>query len=310
MESKDCTFKTDDEAEIFCHQWFPKNKKRIKGVVQIAHGMAEHSKRYRRFAEALTQEGFAVYANDHRGHGKTAGSLENVGYFADENGWDLVVNDMHKLTQIIKDNHPGVPVFLFGHSMGSFLSRNYIFLFGHEIKGVILSGTGGNPGLLGKIGYLVAKNESKKHGKKFRSPKLKELSFGKFNNAFKPNRTEFDWLSRDDAEVDKYVKDPYCGGDFTARFYEDLLTGINAINNMKNIKRIPKDLPIYLFSGEKDPVGNKTKGVKQVFKSYQKAGIRDVTLKFYEDGRHEMLNETNRKEVFKDVITWLKNHVN
>jgi len=300
-------FKTNDSVTIFYHQWVP--KKGLKAVVQIAHGMAEHSKRYNRFAGVLTKKGFAVYANDHRGHGKTAGSLENVGYFADENGWRLVVEDMHTLTQIIKKNHPGLPVFLFGHSMGSFLSRNYIFLFGKEIKGVILSGTGGNPGLLGKIGHFIAKRESRNKGKKFRSPLLKKLSFGKFNNAFKPNRTEFDWLSRDDAEVDKYVDDPYCGGDFTAGFYEDLLSGINAINNTKNIKKIPKNLPVYLFSGAMDPVGNKGKGVKQVFKSYQKAGIRDVTMKLYENGRHEMLNETNREEVFKDVLTWLNDHM-
>ena len=302
-------FKTNDGVEIFYHKWLPQKKKPIKGVVQIAHGMAEHSKRYARFAKALINQGFAVYANDHRGHGQTAGSLENVGYFADKDGWNLVVEDMRKLTQLIKKNHPDIPVFLFGHSMGSFLSRHYIFLYANEIKGVILSGTGGDPGLLGKIGYLVAKRESKKNGKKFRSPRLKDLSFGKFNKAFKPNRTEFDWLSRDDAEVDKYVDDPYCGGDFTAGFYEDLLSGLATINDSKNTQNVPQDLPIYLFSGEKDPVGNKTKGVQQVFKAYQKAGIKDVSCKFYPDGRHEMLNETNREEVFGDVVDWLNSHI-
>lgn len=309
METKTTTFQADDGKEIFYHQWLPEDKERIKAIVQIAHGMAEHSKRYHRFAEALTKEGFAVYANDHRGHGQTAGSLENVGYFADENGWNLVVEDMHKLTETIKSNHPNIPVFLFGHSMGSFLSRNYIFRYGNDIQGVILSGTGGDPGLLGKIENFVAKRESKNKGKKFRSPLLKNLSFGKFNNAFKPNRTEFDWLSRDDAEVDTYVNDPYCGGDFTAGFYEDLLSGLGVVNSFKNTRKVPKNLPIYLFSGEKDPVGNNTKGVKQIFKAYQKAGIKDVTCKFYKDGRHEMLNEINREEVFSDIIIWLNDHM-
>jgi len=309
MKSTEMTFKADDGAEIFCHQWIPGGKKSIKAAVQIAHGMAEHSKRYSRFAEALTKEGFAVYANDHRGHGQTAGSLENVGYFADENGWNLVVEDMRKLTQLIKNNHPDIPVFLFGHSMGSFLSRNYIFLYGNEIQGVILSGTGGDPGLLGKIGHFIAKRESRNKGKKFRSQLLDKMSFGKFNNAFKPNRTDFDWLSRDEAEVDKYVDDPYCGEVFTAGIYVDLLSGLAVINNFKNVQKVPKDLPIYLFSGDKDPVGNNTKGIKQVFKSYQKTGIKDVTCKFYKDGRHEMLNETNREEVFGDVITWLNGHI-
>jgi len=310
MKSNNMTFQSADGSEIFYHQWLPGGKKKIKGAVQIAHGMAEHSKRYSRFAEALTKKGFVVYANDHRGHGQTAGSLDNVGYFADDNGWGLVVEDMHQLTQIIKNNHPDTPVFLFGHSMGSFLSRNYIFLYGDEIKGVILSGTGGDPGILGKVGRYIAKNESKKKGKKYRSPLLKKLSFGKFNNAFKPNRTEFDWLSRDDAEVDKYVADPYCGGDFTAGFYMDLLSGINEINNFKNIQKIPKNLPIYIFSGDKDPVGGKNaKGVKQVCMSYKKAGVKDASCKFYPDGRHEMLNEINREEVFNDVIQWLDPHL-
>ena len=309
MKLQKSTFKALDGTKIFYHQWLPKEKESIKAIVQIAHGMAEHSDRYSRFAEALTKKGFAVYANDHRGHGQTAGSLENVGYFADENGWKLVLEDMHKLTETIKRNHPGMPVFLFGHSMGSFLSRNYIFLYGSEIKGVILSGTGGDPGLLGKIGHFVAKRESKKKGKKFRSPLLKKMSFGKFNDAFKPNRTDFDWLSRDEAEVDKYVDDPYCGGDFTAWFYQDLLFGLRVVNNPKNTKMVPKDLPIYLFSGDRDPVGNNTKGVIQIFNAYQRAGIKDVTCKFYQDGRHEMLNETNKEEVFKDVIEWLNNHI-
>ncbi|MCJ7771876.1 MAG: alpha/beta hydrolase [Desulfobacterales bacterium] len=309
MKLQKFTFQADDGTKIFYHQWLPEEKESSKAIVQIAHGMAEHSERYSRFAEALTKKGFAVYANDHRGHGQTAGSLENVGYFADENGWNLVIEDMRTLTETIKSNHPNMPIFLFGHSMGSFLSRNYIFHYGNDIQGVILSGTGGDPGLLGKIGNFVAKRESKNKGKKYRSPLLKKLSFGKFNNAFKPNRTDFDWLSRDTAEVDKYVADPYCGGDFTAGFYEDLLSGLAVVNNFKNTLKVPKDLPIYLFSGDKDPVGNNTKGVKQIFIAYQKAGIKDVTCKFYKDGRHEMLNEINREEVFKDIIEWLSSHL-
>ena len=309
MKSKEMTFPAEDGTKIYYHQWLPEKKESVKAVVQIAHGMAEHSNRYAGFAKALTKDGYAVYANDHRGHGQTAGSLENVGYFADQDGWNLVVDDMYQLTQRIKKDYPNVPVFLFGHSMGSFLSRQYIFLYGNELKGVILSGTGGDPGLLGKIGSLVAKRESKNKGDKFRSQLLKKLSFGKFNKAFKPNRTEFDWLSRDDTEVDKYVKDPYCGGDFTAGFYQDLMYGLRAINNQKNTQKVPKNLPVYLFSGDKDPVGNKTKGVKQIFKVYEKAGVKDVSCKFYKDGRHEMLNETNREEVFKDIISWLCSHL-
>jgi alpha-beta hydrolase superfamily lysophospholipase len=307
MKAKTFTLKGADGAKVYVYTWLPDSKP--AAAVQISHGMAEHAARYERFAEALTQAGFAVYANDHRGHGKTAGSLEKVGYFADEDGWNLVVDDMHRLTDHIKNEHPKIPVFLFAHSMGSFLSRDYISRWGGDIKGVILSGTGGDPGLLGKVGALIARIEKALRGKKARSPLLTSLSFGAFNNAFKPNRTEFDWLSRDNAEVDKYVADPYCGGVFSTGFWVDFLKGIGVLYRSDYLPKIPRSLPIYLFSGEKDPVGKNAKDVTKVYESYKKAGITDVSIKIYPNGRHEMLNETNRTEVFKDVIDWLKKHL-
>lgn len=309
MKSNHFKFKAKDGTELFVYRWLPDDKKKIKAAVQIAHGMAEQASRYERFAKALVKEGYAVYAKDHRGHGKTAGDLDNVGFFAHENGWRTVVDDMHQLTGIIRKENPKVPVFLFGHSMGSMLGRHYAFLYGKDIDGFIVSGTSGDPGLLGKIGVLIAKREKKKKGEKFRSELLTKLSFGEFNKPFKPNRTDYDWLSRDEAEVDKYVKDPYCGGVFTTSFFCDLLEGVNAIHDMKNVVNTPKDLPMYIFSGGKDPVGKNGKGVRAVHKMYEKVGIKDLTLKLYPDGRHEMLNETNRKDVFADVIKWLNDHV-
>jgi alpha-beta hydrolase superfamily lysophospholipase len=267
--------------------------------------MAEHAGRYERFAGALTKAGYAVYANDHRGHWKTAGTQEEVGYFADENGWEKVVEDMHTLTGIIKKECPKKPFFLFGHSMGSYLSRHYSMLYANELSGLILEGTGGDPGALGKIGLFIAKMDAKIHGKKAKSEIMNKLSFG----AFKPNRTNYDWLSRDNAEVDKYINDPWCGAVFTAGFFCDLLGGIGYINKKENIAKIPKNLPIYIFSGAKDPVGGNTKGVSQVYNTLKDAGIGDVTLKFYKDARHETLNEINREEVFNDVIAWLNKHV-
>ena len=308
MKSDTFTFKTSDGIQIFTYRWMPDDASAVKGVVQIAHGMAEHAARYERFADALTKAGYAVYANDHRGHGKTAGSQDNLGYFADENGWEKVVKDMHTLTGIIKKENPNKPFFLFGHSMGSFLSRHYSMLYASELTGLILSGTGGDPGAIGKIGLFVAKMDAMFHGRKAKSEIMTKLSFGAFNNTFKPNRTDFDWLSRDNAEVDKYINDPLCGTVFTAGFFCDMLGGLNFINNKDNIGKIPKNLPIYLFSGAKDPVGGNTKGVNQVYNSLKNAGIGDLTLKFYENGRHESLNEINRDEVFRDVIAWLDKH--
>ena len=304
MKFNEFTFKSEDGKEIYGCKWVP--AKKPTAILQIAHGMAEHINRYGGFAEALTNEGFAVYGNDHRGHGKTEKSIEDLGYFADENGWDKVVRDMKLLTETAEKDFSGIPVFLFGHSMGSLLSRNYIMEYGKNLKGVILSGTAGDPGLLGKIGSIIAKSELKKNGKKARSPKLDDLSFGTFNKAFRPNRTKFDWLTRDNTEVDKYVNDDYCGGIFTVGFFNDLLRVIARINQKSNIAKILKTLPVYLFSGEKDPVGKNTKSVMSVVKSFKKTGITDVTVKFYKDARHDMLNEINKEEVHKDIIGWLK----
>lgn len=301
-------FKGSDSTEIFTHSWLPDEADSVKAVIQVAHGMAEHSARYERFGKYMTDAGYAVYANDHRGHGQTSG-MENLGVFAESKGWELVVEDMARLTSTIKEKHPGLPVFLLGHSMGSFLSRDYIASYGDYIDGVILSATGGDPGIMGNLGMMVATMESAIKGKMTKSPLMDKLSFGSFNKAFRPNRTSFDWLSSDPDEVDKYVNDPLCGEVCTAGFFQDLLGGIRKINKKESVKSIPKTLPVYFFSGSNDPVGNMTRGVKQVYEVYKNAGIQDLSIRFYEGGRHEMLNETNRDEVYNDIIQWCDNHL-
>ncbi|MEE4607915.1 MAG: alpha/beta hydrolase [Desulfobacteraceae bacterium] len=309
MQTDSFTFRTDDGSDIFTYRWLPDPETSIKAVVQIAHGMAEHAGRYRRFAEALCAAGYAVYANDHRGHGRTTGDPDKVGYFADQDGWFKVVGDLVQLTGIIRENHPERPVFLLGHSMGSFLVRTAITRDAGDIAGAVLSGTGGDPGLLGKVGMVIARAVAALKGRRHPSRLLNALSFGGFNKAFAPARTEFDWLSRDSAEVDRYIADPFCGAVFSAGFFVDLLAGMAYLHRPENIARIPKDLPIRLFSGAADPVGDRTRGVRQVAEAYRRAGIRDVTVRFYEGGRHEMLNETNRQEVFDDTIAWLDDHL-
>jgi alpha-beta hydrolase superfamily lysophospholipase len=299
------TFRSDEGTEIYVNQWMPEEKAQVKGIVQIAHGMAETSDRYARFADRLTANGYIVYANDHRGHGKTAKTLEHVGYLAEKDGFHWLVEDVHKLSEIIKKSHPNLPLFLFGHSMGSFIAQRYITQYGNILKGVILSGSNGRQGIILNAALLLAKGEIRKNGRKARSEKLNSLIFGKYNKAFHPARTEFDWLSRDDAEVDKYINDPFCGGVFTAGFFYDFFTGLKEIEDKNKLKYIPKELPIYIFSGDKDPVGQNGKGIIKLYNTYQKLGIHDVAYKLYENGRHEMLNETNREEVMQDVIHWL-----
>lgn len=305
MASKQTWVSASDGKKLSLYQWQPEQKQTIKAVLQISHGMAEHIKRYKDFAEFMNASGIIVYGHDHRGHGETAGDLDKVGYFSDDNGWDKVVSDIHAVTLTIKNKHPELPVFLLGHSMGSLLLRDYIGQFGKEIKGVLLSATAGDPGLLGKIGSLIAEIVIFSKGKKHRSSLLNQLSFGKFNQKFKPSRTDFDWLNRNAEEVDKYISDPYCGDIFMAGFYRDLLFGVKKINQQSWINQSPKDLPMLFFSGEMDPVGDFTKGVRSVIKKFNQAGIRDLNEKFYPDGRHEMLNELNREDVYQDLLEWI-----
>ncbi|WP_010283624.1 alpha/beta hydrolase [Bacillus timonensis] len=302
------TFLTDDGVTIFSKKWAKEGQEKTKGIIQIAHGMAEHIERYDLFAKALIDAGYIVYGNDHRGHGKTGVNANLIGFFADENGFDRVVEDMIQLTNLIKKNHPGVPIFLFGHSMGSFLARRYIQTHGDQLAGVILSGTGGDPGLIGKIGIGIAKLESTRKGKKSPSPLMNKLTFGSYNKDFRPSRTEFDWLSRDNKEVDKYIEDPLCGGVFTAGFFYDLVSGVAKVNNHNANKTIPIELPMYFIAGDKDPVGHFSKGVIKAAKMYKQVGMKDVTIQLYENSRHEILNELNKEEVFKDVINWVEIH--
>lgn len=309
MSCTEFSFLTDDGVTIFCKKWEDESQGTAKGIVQIAHGMAEHIERYDVFAKSLTREGYIVYGNDHRGHGKTGTEGNLFGFFAEENGFDKVVADMLQLTNIIKKNHPNAPIFLFGHSMGSFLSRRYIQTHGEQLAGVILSGTGGDPGLIGKIGIGVAKLESRRKGKKSQSPLMNKLTFGSYNKAFGSTRTEFDWLTRDDKEVDKYIQDPLCGGIFTAGFFYDLVSGVAKVNNDSANKNILPELPMYFVAGDKDPVGNFSKGVLQAADMYKQIGIKDVTVQLYENSRHEILNELNKEEVFQDVMNWLDKHI-
>lgn len=309
MQQTAFEFKSKEGTDIYVYHWAPEEGVQVKGIVQIAHGMAETAGRYKRFAQALTDNGYIVYANDHRGHGKTAKTVESLGHLAEADGFYWMVEDVHQLSQIIKQKNPDLPLFLFGHSMGSFVTQRYLMLYGKELKGAILSGSNGKQGLMLHMGAFLAKQEVKKHGRKAKSEKLNKLSFGSFNNAFKPNRTEFDWLSRDAAEVDKYIQDPYCGTVFTCGFFYDFMTGLKEIEKDSNVELVPKELPIYIFSGDKDPVGKMGNGVRRLYDAYKRHYLADVTMRLYPEGRHEMLNETNKEEVMKDVVDWLNKHI-
>ena len=308
MIEKTLKLKVSDNHKIYAYNWRPENED-IKGIVQIAHGMAETSYRYKGFAKELVAQGYIVYADDHRGHGNTAISIDELGYIGPD-GFNRMVEDMKEFTDFIRyKENKDLPLFLFGHSMGSFLSQRYISLYGNGIQGVILSGTSGDQGPILHVGIRIAKREVAKKGPKTRSLRLNNLSFGNYNKKFKPNRTDFDWLSRDEKEVDKYIEDPYCGEIFTTSFYYDFFRGLKEIFKKSNVEKIPKDLPIYIFTGDKDPVGSMGRGTLKLVKTYQNIGIKNLEYKLYKDGRHEMLNEINKDEVMRDVINWLNKHV-
>jgi alpha-beta hydrolase superfamily lysophospholipase len=304
MKADSFTFNDDEGVKIFAYKWIPDEAVRIKAVVQIAHGMGEMASRYERLALALTNQGYAVYAHDHKGHGKTAASLDNLGYIG-KAGFHGMLRDMKQLTDIIKSENINSPLFLLGHSMGSFLAQGYIQQYGDVLQGVILSGTNGNPGFTINAGILLAKGIAKLYGERHRSKALNVLVFGSYNNEFKPLRTPFDWLSRDEEEVNKYIIDPYCGTLFTASFFRDFFLFLKEIHQPNRLTRIPKQLPIYLFSGERDPVGKKGEGVKNLVKVYNELQINEVSYRLYIGGRHEMFNEINRDEATNDLLAWL-----
>ncbi|RDY24211.1 alpha/beta hydrolase [Romboutsia maritimum] len=309
MKCTTFTFKGEENLDIYTYKWESEINNEVKGIVQIAHGMSETAIRYEAFAKELTDNGYIVYINDHRGHGKTAKVVENVGYLAEKNGFRCLVEDMNKLTSIIKKNHEDLPIYLFGHSMGSFASQRYIMEYGDNIDGLILSGSNGKNGTILSIATIIINHEIKRYGRKYRSKKLDNLIFGGNNKKFKPSRTDFDWLSRDTAQVDKYIEDPFCGVLFTCGFFSDLIQGLKEIEDKENLKKVPLKLPIFIMSGDKDPVGKNGKGVLNLRDRYIGLGVKDVSCKLYEGGRHEMLNEVNKDEVIKNIICYLDKKV-
>jgi len=308
MRSSNFTFKDQDGIEVFVYKWSP-DLESPKAVVQIAHGLVEHAARYERVAEALTSVVYICYADDHRGHGKTAGNLEDTGYLG-PNGWDGVVNDLKILTDIIKGENQNIPLFFIGHSWGALLAQDYIQRWGSDLNGVILSGSGGyiDETML-QLGETLIKKQLKKFGPKKHNEQLAKMLFGPNNKPFEPAETEFQWLSRDQEEVNKYVDDPYCGFAGSTSLYGDLLYGIRKIWKEENERKIPVDLPIFMVSGSEDPSNDMTKNLFKLIERYQKYGINDLSYKIYEGARHEVFNEINRDEVFKDVINWLDSHI-
>jgi alpha-beta hydrolase superfamily lysophospholipase len=292
-------FRAEDGVRLLGRRWPPEG--RVEAIVQIAHGLAEHGARYARLAGALNRAAYAVYAFDLRGHGPACAPAD-LGHFADSEGWAKCVRDLWTFNRLIAAEHPGIPIVFLGHSMGSFLGQSFVADHADALAGVVFSGSNGAPPPVAAAGRLIARAERLRLGERGKSRLLNRMMFGDFNKPFRPARTEVDWLSRDPAEVDAYVADPLCGFPFTTQLAIDLLDALPGLLRRDKLARIRKDLPIYVFSGERDPVGANVKGL---IGALEGAGFARLTTRIYPGARHETLNETNREEVTRDLIAWL-----
>jgi len=301
MKSVDFAFQTVDGANLNVNGWAVEKP---KAIVQVLHGLAEHGSRYARLAQALAAAGYTTYAHDHRGHGKSIPAGSQPGHMADDDSWNRIVEDAHGVNREIAKRHPGVPIIVLGHSIGSIILQQLLFEHPSDMVAAALSGSNGKPLPIAALGKIVARVERARVGKRNPSPVLQWLTVNEYNKAFSPVRTEADWLSRDPEEVDKYVADPLCGFAASTQAYIDILRAFDRVANPSNVSKVPKDMPLYLFAGDQDPFGDFGKGMKRLYDAYKRAAIFDVRLKLYPSGRHEMLNETNRQEVTDDFIAW------
>lgn len=294
---------TDRNNKLHVVIWEPEGK--IRAIVQLSHGMIEYITRYHEFAEYLNRRGILVIGNDHLGHGLTAKNDEDLGYFCEKNMSRTVVADLHRVTLYAKRNYPDVPYILFGHSMGSFMARRYIMTYGEALDGVIIAGTGRQSWLTLAAGRLSVSVISIFKGERHRTKFLRGAAFRHYNSHIDAPQSDNDWVTKDEEKLALYNADKFCTFLFTVNGYKTLFETLEYIQRKKNIDNIPKTLPILLISGEEDPVGDYGRGVKQVYKSYRRAGIENVRMRLYKDDRHELINETDRDRVFRDIMTWL-----
>lgn len=296
----------DGKSTIQAREWLPEGSPR--GVVQIIHGISEHMGRYDHVARFLNENGFLVCGEDHLGHGRTV-SDGRYGYFAARGGWDFVVRDIRRLREIEGEKYPGIPYFLMGHSMGSFLARTYLIRWPGTVDGAVLSGTGQEAAPLVAFGRGASNLLCALCGPEHVSGLIYRLSLGSYSRPFRRDGGTGSWLSQDPEMVESNRRDPLCSFRPTVSMFRDMMEGLEFIGSGSNLAKMDPETPIYFFSGDRDPVGSMGKGVRKVEEMFRRAGCRDVTVRLYPGGRHEMLNEINRSEVLEDLLAWLEKHM-
>jgi len=307
MNTTNFTFLSNDgKTAVHAVKWTPDNGE-FKAILQITHGMVEFIERYAAFAEFLTENGYMVVGHDHIGHGQSVASKEDWGFFAEENPSDVVVADIHKLRTLVQEENPEVPYFMMGHSMGSFMLRKYLALHNENLRGAIIMGTGFIPEKMTNLALKLTGFVTKFRGVKYRSKLIQSLAFGADYKGFDMTgeKPEDSWLTKDVEIVKQYYNEPRCTFMFTVNGYKGLFEAVNYSCNPENAAKIPKKLPLFIVSGAQDPVGGLGKGVMDVYEMYKSAGIQDLTYKLYDNDRHEILNETDRKVVYSDLLAWM-----
>ncbi len=297
----------DGKTQIHAVKWIPESGE-YQAVLQITHGMVEYIERYRAFAEYLNDQGFLVVGHDHLGHGASVGSEEDWGYFSDEHPSGTLVADMHQLRVKTQKENPGLPYFMLGHSMGSYMLRKYISRHGEGLAGAVIMGTGSVPDATTKMGLRMLKLIAAFRGWHYRSRLMQSLSYSKPYQKYDLYGRDYanSWLSKNVENVRQYYADPRCTFLFTLNGYRGLMEAVLYDNQMENVKKVPKDLPLFFVSGKDDPVGDLGEGVLRVYQMFREAGAEDITYKLYENDRHEILNETDREQVYADIAAWLK----
>lgn len=294
---------TDGRTKIHGIEWVPAQE--AKAILQICHGMVEYIDRYDEFANYLADRGIYVVGHDHLGHGQSVVSEGEYGYFPQPDGNKLVIGDIRKLQKMTMEKYPDIPYIMLGHSMGSFLLRQYLTIYSKSLSGAIIMGTGYQPWMILMGGQLICKLISVFKGWKYRSELVNNLSFGGFNKKFEPAETPYDWVTSDKEKVTQYLNDPLCGFTFTVGGYYQMFEGMKVLDTKGSVDKVRKDIPVSFVAGADDPVGDFGKGVQRIYEKYKAAGIEDVSIKLYENDRHEILNETDRQQVYEDLYQWM-----
>lgn len=294
----------DREHKIHAIRWIPDGERPVC-ILQVVHGMSEYIDRYDDFAGYLADKGILVVGDDHLGHGKSVNPGDPYGYFCKEDAATVLVRDEHRLKKMTQEQYPGVPYLILGHSMGSFITRNYLMRYGTGIDGAIIVGTGMQPKPVLLFARALAAIDGFFCGPQHVSKLVDKAAFGVYNKKIESPKTSFDWLSRNEDNVRQYIEDPMCGFIFTANGFQTLFRLLYNLHDMEGLRKMPPSLPVFFLSGEEDPVGNYGKSVKQVYRSFREMGMENVQIKLYPKDRHELLNEVDKEDAYGDIYRWI-----